>query len=663
MNIFQFPPRPPPPPPPPSVNGSLNGTLGPPRGFLNLTTENYVIFYFSYTTYSTLLFTCIMLIVLCFILQVCAKLKPIRDKMLMPYFALLPVILVGIQRLITSNLNVQQLQDVACHFFIFAQWPVTIASLVGLSIYALKYIIIKKITVLRQKYQEQMIANTNTEDLTSETRSMPDDIEMDDNKDDMLDKDFENAMKNQQQDQNSSISAAAVAAVAVEVKKPEEDLVAPPTPVVTSPSSVVSPQSPIDQQLEQPLAASASDKNDTSMNEEIIVASTPVVPVVPVASNETPADQQENEMSAATGTTMTVKNYAAQQKLYSALQRLNSTPVLLLVVFAFLILFYVASIILYFALPTPDDSVQGRCENMRFIGKFLHDFGLLVAMVGLAVLLAFDMVTNLKDTVRCKWLTIFFYDDPLLYRLELVLILIIGTAYVIVCITLSSIYKGDFRRLNFAESITELIFEALIMLIIPGISIFASLYRTCQTSVLQYRFKKQLKDKQRQSVTLYSPTSDNIDYIIKHEGLNKAFKSFAKAEISLENVLFYEVCVCETKLFFLLTNFYMCKNSNLLQVVQQYKKLFERKRPQQRLLLKAQKIYDAYLSSAAIIDVNMPNSVKDHVKQQIKKCASEKTVVPSNLFEECETEVMKNLLDTYSRFFKSVQFKTALKKL
>ena len=95
--------------------------------------------------------------------------------------------------------------------------------------------------------------------------------------------------------------------------------------------------------------------------------------------------------------------------------------------------------------------------------------------------------------------------------------------------------------------------------------------------------------------------------------------------------------------------------------MQQYKKINLKK--QQKIFEKAKSINEVFLGTNAVIEVNFPNHVINTVKQKLSEFDSKTNPLAKDLFEQCETEVMKNLTDMYTRFFKSKIFSDYLQKL
>lgn len=62
------------------------------------------------------------------------------------------------------------------------------------------------------------------------------------------------------------------------------------------------------------------------------------------------------------------------------------------------------------------------------------------------------------------------------------------------------------------------------------------------------------------------------------------------------------------------------------------------------------------------MEVNIPVKYTASVKRAISEYETNKTSLPSNLFDDCETVILNNMLDMYTRFFKSAAFQAYLAK-
>lgn len=78
-------------------------------------------------------------------------------------------------------------------------------------------------------------------------------------------------------------------------------------------------------------------------------------------------------------------------------------------------------------------------------------------------------------------------------------------------------------------------------------------------------------------------------------------------------------------------------------------------------LSRAMNLYDTFLGTSAILELNVTTKVKQSTLQNIENCKPLKQV-PNDVFDCCEDAVMQNLLDTYSRFFKHTSFQKYLAK-
>lgn len=172
---------------------------------------------------------------------------------------------------------------------------------------------------------------------------------------------------------------------------------------------------------------------------------------------------------------------------------------------------------------------------------------------------------------------------------------------------------------------------------IPTISLIVTIYNQVQPWLLDREYRRLLKDADSKvlDVKKYTPEGPMITKLLEKKETYILFKQFAVAEFNSENIFFWES-------------------------IQKYKRI---KKPESKYR-HAKKTLETYLNSNSPLEINVTNVQKMPVRQAVDAYEKNKeAILGEEIFEACETGVISNLLDTYSRFFKSSPFQRYLGKL
>jgi ABC-type multidrug transport system fused ATPase/permease subunit len=238
---------------------------------------------------------------------------------------------------------------------------------------------------------------------------------------------------------------------------------------------------------------------------------------------------------------------------------------------------------------------------------------------------------RLKFSCTKRWLeNVYFEDDPLLFRLELLFVLII-------CTTQSVVEAVYVAMLNSPSLVPLANLLHVIGQIATGqwLGLFASpgipLFFTILWYIRSKNRDKAIVEDGIVDLAIYNRSEETITQILSSSNKKIAamFKQFTIKEFSVENVLlYYEIA--------------------------KYKKVSENNK-----IKFFEYIFSTYLEDKAALQVNLPKDVLENLKKKLKQVESTKSV-PENLWEDVMVELHQNLLDTYSRFYDSKEFKQYL---
>jgi len=225
-------------------------------------------------------------------------------------------------------------------------------------------------------------------------------------------------------------------------------------------------------------------------------------------------------------------------------------------------------------------------------------------------------------------------SDPLWFQTEAVLVVVVNS----IGITLTAL---GIIFLPFSSSYVPVIvlvcYTLPNMLVEPGFPLLLTIIRQIRKKRDQAHHTMSPKLAANTTATVPSQATPNarsskrnsradvyesLRYIFQQsEHLLNLFKAFAVKEFSVENVLCY---------------------SDIL--------LYKTSDPAMRREV-AERIFDLYLSTSSVLEVNITQDIKFAIKEKLGDTAA--VILDANLFDDCETVISSNLLDTLSRFRKT----------
>jgi hypothetical protein len=269
---------------------------------------------------------------------------------------------------------------------------------------------------------------------------------------------------------------------------------------------------------------------------------------------------------------------------------------------------------------------------------FVLIFGV-ITVIALPITAIVDLILNYRLIIRFQIIQYLIHSDPLLFRLEMWLLVVVGiTALTIELVVTNVLIKfgmviiSDFSR----SLIRTLLFDVpLCFIIVPGIALSTSI-RNRLLERRQHNFV-QLEQQQPQKTIVnlkeYNPSEPTIRLLLKSKITCELFRAYLKKEWSLENLLF-------------------------LEDVYRYKQI----KKQRQKYKKAQTIVDLYLFSTSKLEVNVPQTDSNKVKSILKENENSKQL-SDDLFKDLQETVVKNLIDSYSRFYHSAAFQAHIKTI
>lgn len=241
----------------------------------------------------------------------------------------------------------------------------------------------------------------------------------------------------------------------------------------------------------------------------------------------------------------------------------------------------------------------------------------------------------MKIVFHASFFSIYCTNDPLLYRgeVQLSFIALVIAVVLTVPLALSSLST---TLVDLVTSILQFIFNIIIIIAIPGISLGATFYYDISLTIESHRTKKIEEQQKKKDIKVYNPEVNSILLIMSNPQTSVLFKEFSMKEFSIENIMFWEE-------------------------VQQYKKI--KPKYHVKRFKCASRIFSSYLDGSAVMEVNIPQSARNEVKQKIDSFLKENTELPNDLFEKCENTIISNMIDIYARFYKSQTFQQYITSL
>ncbi len=258
---------------------------------------------------------------------------------------------------------------------------------------------------------------------------------------------------------------------------------------------------------------------------------------------------------------------------------------------------------------------------------------LFIMYLGLLIIAVGDFIVNgLVRLGSCtkRWLDdVFFEDDPLLFRLELYSIVFACTIQA--CIEIVFVILASKPETLPLGNLLHLLGQILAshfggLFAMPGIPLIFTIIWYVRS---KNRDRATVEDGMV-DLAIYNRSEETITQILASSDKRIAtlFKQFTVKEFSVENVLlYYDIAKYKT-----------CAEKNKIKFINY--------------------ISNTYLDEKSSLQVNFPKDVLDTFRKKLKELDQAK--IPENLFEDVMVELHQNLLDTYSRFYDSKEFKVYL---
>jgi len=382
------------------------------------------------------------------------------------------------------------------------------------------------------------------------------------------------------------------------------------------------------------------------------------------------AARQHND-TANTGTPSSSSHAHHQQqskKTRSAvkfLQFLSSNWCFAIVLGLCLFIYYALLLTLFFSLQSKFPILEQRCRLLRIM------YAVYVSIeAGITFVLFFiDCSSYYKDCLSFNCKRPYCEQDPLLYRMEIQSLFTILVVVVVLTISLNFTLTGE--TVDIVSQTFKFAFDLFVMVSLPGIALVGTYYYDISVYIINWKNKgKNMEHEQpisppeqqqsqstdkptnnttptivKKNIALYAPEMDTLRTLLTTSRAAELFKEFSKLEFSIENILFYE----DVQRFKGIVPPPKGKSKQVMQALQA--KRFK----------VANRIYGTYLDhQRAVMEVNIPQPIREQVHVHIKTAMQQGTPLPDGIFDTCETSIIANLIDMYSRFFRSKGFQTYL---
>lgn len=258
---------------------------------------------------------------------------------------------------------------------------------------------------------------------------------------------------------------------------------------------------------------------------------------------------------------------------------------------------------------------------------------ILIVLTFALLLIIVDVIVNFKHFIRLRLKHVFIVSDPLVFRLEFYLYVLMHVAFWIARLIPAIATKNALPA--YVGTITHIVtLDILSLFISPFIPLVKTIYWTHNN-----------KDKELDEIDLESPTSTDYGFfanykrnaavlrrLVENKTTRSLFKQFTVREYSVENLLLY-------------------------LDIQKFKKL-EKTSARKKM---AEKIGQLYLKDGTL-QVNLATTVLKKTEQVIKDIQALEKIDENALFD-LEIAVTDNLLDSYSRFYYTAPFQKYIAKL
>jgi hypothetical protein len=258
-----------------------------------------------------------------------------------------------------------------------------------------------------------------------------------------------------------------------------------------------------------------------------------------------------------------------------------------------------------------------RCENVGL--DMAVAFNILSAVHGAILLSLLILTWIIKWRQCCNLRRILWHDDPFGFQLEAIALIVCNTIFIIVIDVVVVVFPFG-RYIN--GIIVVVLYSFVNLILMPGIPLIRTFY-------WDYLLAKQRFVLEQSK---FSPCLETLVAICQHRELYNLFKNFAMKEFSVENVLCWKAV---TK--------------------------YQRTRVDKLRYSRAKFIYEMFLHESSMMEVNIIQSMKEEIRNALQTYETNGTISP-NLFDRIATALASNLLDIYTRFFKSESFKNFLNK-
>ncbi|KAL0483722.1 7 TM domain-containing transmembrane protein [Acrasis kona] len=281
-----------------------------------------------------------------------------------------------------------------------------------------------------------------------------------------------------------------------------------------------------------------------------------------------------------------------------------------------------------------------------------------VIAVTAVIMLITDMVMVYRTPSPFSFGNMFLEDDPLRYRMELYLFCIPASCLgiIVACFGISSTVVDRTSTIVLVRTILYFLFwEIPGLLVIPGVSLFHAIAweRREKKAIIKSNSDRIDTSPGNNSSSLSAisglpkhvceldPTefNDSSDMIHRLLGCgdvttHELFRDFAKKEFSVENVLIYD-------------DIARFKNNVNVERYEQ-----------------AKLIFDSYLASGSLNQVNLPSKSADSAAEKLKAYEEDKEgcTLGDDLFDGVLQQVVVNLRDTYMRLWYTQAFKEYVEK-
>lgn len=227
-------------------------------------------------------------------------------------------------------------------------------------------------------------------------------------------------------------------------------------------------------------------------------------------------------------------------KFIRILQWASNDKVHALLLLLAMILYHVILVpVFLFATDKQNHSIQERCTSMVLVSNYVFGVLVLGMIACMIVIVAVDMMANVRHLCCCQWRQVFVHDDPMMFRIEYALLFAAVAVYFVIAIALYLVRSMHVALVHTLVDCNMQLLYLVLLFICPGVPMFATMHSDLQQFNLSQRLAKPMDATSTIDITRYNPCKEVLEHLLTHAESKRLLILFCMKEYSVENVLFW----------------------------------------------------------------------------------------------------------------------------